>query len=46
MVEEKVEEEVEEKVEVEVEVCVCVSDFRLRLGYCRCMRYESLVPSR
>jgi hypothetical protein len=27
-------------------VCVCVSDLRLRLGYCKCMRYQSLVPSR
>jgi hypothetical protein len=26
--------------------CVCVSDLRLRLGYCKCMRYQSLVPSR
>ncbi len=25
---------------------VCVSDLRLRLGYCKCMRYQSLVPSR
>ncbi len=24
---------------------VCVSDLRLRLGYCKCMRYQSLVPS-
>jgi hypothetical protein len=27
-------------------VCVCVSDLWLRLGYCKCMRYQSLVPSR
>jgi hypothetical protein len=27
-------------------VCVCVSGLRLRLGYCKCMRYQSLVPSR
>jgi hypothetical protein len=27
-------------------VCVCVSDLRLQLGYCKCMRYQSLVPSR
>jgi hypothetical protein len=27
-------------------VCVCVSDLRLRLGYCKCMGYQSLVPSR
>jgi hypothetical protein len=27
-------------------VCVCVSGHRLRLGYCKCMRYQSLVPSR
>jgi hypothetical protein len=26
--------------------CVCVSDLRLRLGYCKCVRYQSLVPSR
>ncbi len=26
-------------------VCVCVSGFRLQLGYCKCMRYQSLVPS-
>jgi hypothetical protein len=26
--------------------CVCVSDLRLQLGYCKCMRYQSLVPSR
>ncbi len=25
---------------------VCVSDLQLRLGYCKCMRYQSLVPSR
>jgi hypothetical protein len=25
---------------------VCVSSLRLRLGYCKCMRYQSLVPSR
>jgi hypothetical protein len=25
--------------------CVCVSGLRLRLGYCKCMRYQSLVPS-
>ncbi len=24
---------------------VCVSDLWLRLGYCKCMRYQSLVPS-
>jgi hypothetical protein len=24
---------------------VCVSDLRLRLDYCKCMRYQSLVPS-
>jgi hypothetical protein len=24
---------------------VCVSGLRLRLGYCKCMRYQSLVPS-
>jgi hypothetical protein len=30
----------------EVELCVCVSGLRLRLGYCKCMRYPSLVPSR
>jgi hypothetical protein len=28
------------------ECCVCVSDLRLRLGYCKCIRYQSLVPSR
>ncbi len=27
-------------------MCVCVSGLRLRLGYCKCMRYQSLVPSR
>jgi hypothetical protein len=27
-------------------VCVYVSGLRLRLGYCKCMRYQSLVPSR
>jgi hypothetical protein len=27
-------------------VTLCVSDLRLRLGYCKCMRYQSLVPSR
>ncbi len=27
------------------DVCVCVSDLRLQLGYCKCMRYQSLVPS-
>ncbi len=27
-------------------VCVCVSDLRLQLGQCKCMRYQSLVPSR
>ncbi len=25
---------------------VCVSGLRLQLGYCKCMRYQSLVPSR
>jgi hypothetical protein len=27
-------------------VCVCVSDLQLRLDYCKCMRYQSPVPSR
>ncbi len=25
--------------------CVCVSGLRLQLGYCKCMSYQSLVPS-
>jgi hypothetical protein len=29
-----------------IDGCVCVSGLRLRLGYCKCMRYQSLVPSR
>ncbi len=28
------------------EQSVCISELRLRLGYCKCMRYQSLVPSR
>jgi hypothetical protein len=27
-------------------MCVCVCGLRLRLGYSKCMRYQSLVPSR
>ncbi len=27
-------------------MCVCVSGLQLRLGYCKCMEYQSLVPSR
>ncbi len=33
-------------VNIQSSECVCVSDLRLRLGYCKCMRYQSLVPSR
>ncbi len=35
-----------QRMQTQGQECVCVSGLRLQLGYCKCMRYQSLVPSR